>query len=55
MKTAIIFVIFLAICLYGKAQIPADSTLRNKYFRLVPTSAQANRIELSSDIDCHEN
>jgi len=51
MKTLLLLFVFLAISLNIIAQKSNDSTLLNNYIRIIPTSAQANTIELSSDID----
>ncbi len=51
MKTPILLLVFLVISLNIIAQKSTDSTVLNKYFKIIPTSAQANTIELSSDID----
>ncbi len=48
MKTTLLSVILLLICFNIKAQNSGDTS---KYLKVVPTSALANRIEISSDID----
>ena len=51
MKTPLLLLVFLANSLNIIAQESTDSTLLNKYVKIIPTSARANTIELSSDID----
>ena len=51
MKTPLLLLVFLVFSLNIIAQKSTDSTLLNKYFKIIPTSSQANTIELLSDID----
>ena len=51
MKTPLLILVFLVLSLNIIAQKSTDSTLLNKYVKIIPTSARTNTIELSSDID----
>lgn len=55
MKINILSLIVLLSCQHLDAQVSADTTLNSNYFRILPTSPGANRVELSSDIDSSWN